>query len=138
MLMPRRMKYRKQMKMPVKGKSHAGNEIAFGDYAIKAITGRLITARQLEAARRAVTHHVKRGAKIWIRVFPHKPRTTHGEGQRMGKGKGAVDHFAAVIKPGKIIFEMKGANEELSMGALRRAAAKLPIKTKIISVQNSL
>lgn len=137
-MMPKKMKYRKQHKMPVSGKSRAGNDIAFGEYAIKAMTGSLITARQIEAARRAIARHCKRGAKVWIRIFPHKPVTKHGEGQRMGKGKGGVEYYAAVVKPGKIIFEMKGVDEEISVGALKRAAAKLPIKSRIVSTHQEL
>ncbi len=136
--MPKKMKYRKRQKCPVSGKSRSGNTLAFGDYGIKAVTGGRITARQLEAARRAIARHVKRGAKVWIRVFPHIPFTAHGEGQRMGKGKGGVDYFAAVIKPGRVLMEMKGVDQELSTGALARAASKFPVKIKIISPDNTL
>jgi len=133
MLMPRRMKHRKVHKMPTRGKSRSCTRLAFGDFGIKITTAGKITARQIEAARRAIARHCKRGAKVWIRVFPDRPVTKHGEGQRMGKGKGSVDSYEMQVKPGRIVFEMKGVTEELSRGALSRAAAKLPMKSRIVS-----
>ncbi len=132
MLAPKRLKWRKPHKGRLKGISKAGNEIAFGEIGLKAITGGRITARQLEAARIAITRHVKRGAKLWIRIFPDKPRTRKPAETRMGKGKGNVEWYEAIVKPGKIIFEMAGLSEEQMRRALELASHKLPIKTKII------
>ncbi len=136
MLMPKRTKYRKQMKGRNRGKSHRGNFIAFGEIALKATEAGRIGSRQIEAARIAMTRHVKREAKSWIRVFPDKPLTAKPLETRMGKGKGAVDRWVMNIKPGRIIFEMAGVSEELAREALTLAKHKLPFKTKIITREN--
>ena len=136
MLMPKRTKYRKQMKGRNRGKSYKGSSIAFGDIALKATEAGRIGSRQIEAARIAMTRHVKREAKSWIRVFPDKPLTAKPLETRMGKGKGAVDRWVMNIKPGRIIFEMAGVPEELAREALTLAKHKLPFKTKIITREN--
>ena len=132
MLMPKRMKYRKQHTGRNKGLAHRGNTVAFGEYGLMTLEGTWITSRQIEAARRAITHSVKRGGKIWIRIFPDKPVTQKPAETRMGSGKGAVDHYVAVVKPGRIMFELAGVPAELAIEALNRAAQKLPIQCKII------
>jgi large subunit ribosomal protein L16 len=136
MLMPKRTKYRKQMKGRNRGKSYKGSSIAFGEIALKATEAGRIGSRQIEAARIAMTRHVKREAKSWIRVFPDKPLTAKPLETRMGKGKGAVDRWVMNIKPGRIIFEMAGVPEELAREALTLAKHKLPFKTKIITREN--
>ena len=120
----------------MRGKSYRGSSIAFGEYGIKAMGRSWLTARQIEAARRAITHSIKRGGKVWIRVFPDKPVTSRPAGQRMGSGKGDIDRYVAVVKPGKILFEVGGVSEELVIKAFERAGAKLPFKTKIVSKEN--
>jgi large subunit ribosomal protein L16 len=132
MLMPKRLKYRKQMKGRIRGMAHRGNTVAFGEFGLMATEPAWITSRQIEAARRAITGHVKRGGKVWIRIFPDKPMTKKPAETRMGSGKGAVDHYVAVVKPGRIMFELGGVREELALEALTRAAQKMPIKCKII------
>jgi large subunit ribosomal protein L16 len=132
MLQPSRIKYRKVQKGNFKGKAHAGTTVAFGDYGLQAQETIWLTARQIEAARRAMTRHVKRGGRIYIRVFPDKPITKKPAEVRMGNGKGAVDHWAAVIKPGRMLFEMGDVSEDVAKEAMRLAASKLPIKTKFI------
>jgi large subunit ribosomal protein L16 len=132
MLMPKRVKYRKQQRGRVKGLSHRGNTVAFGDLGLMALEPTWVTSRQIEAARRAITGHVKRGGKVWIRIFPDKPVTAKPAETRMGSGKGAVDHYVAVVKPGRIMFEIGGVRPDLAHEALGRAAQKLPIKCKII------
>ena len=132
MLSPRKVKHRKWHKGVLKGRASAGTEISFGKYAIKALGNCWLTARQIEAARRAMTRFVKRGGKIWIRVFPDKPITKKGEQSTMGSGKGPVDHYVAVIKPGRILFEMDGVTEEQAKEAMRLAAHKLPVRTIFI------
>ena len=129
---PRKVKHRKWHKGTFKGKASAGAEINFGKYALKALGNCWLTARQIEAARRAMTRFIKRGGKIWIRVFPDKPVTQKGEQSTMGSGKGAVHHYVSVIKPGMILFEMDGVTEETAKEALRLAAHKLPVKTNFI------
>lgn len=131
-MMPRKIKHRKWQKGRLKGKASAGATMSFGKYGLKAGGNCWLTARQIEAARRAMTRFVKRGGKIWIRVFPDKPVTQKGEQSVMGSGKGAVDHYVSIIKPGMIIFEMDGVPEETAREAMRLAAHKLPIKTKFI------
>ena len=133
MLMPKRLKYRKQMKGRIKGLAHRGNTVAFGEYALMATEPAWITSRQIEAARRAITGHIKRGGKVWIRIFPDKPMTKKPAETRMGSGKGAVDHYVAVVKPGRVMFELGGVRSELAIEALNRAAQKMPIKCKIIA-----
>lgn len=133
MLMPKKTKYRKQMKGRNRGKSTRGSKIAFGDIAIKALEAGRIDSRQIEAARIAMTRHIKRTGKIWIRVFPDKPITAKPLETRMGKGKGAVEKWVMNIKPGRIIYEMVGVEESLAREALALAQSKLPFKTKIIT-----
>ena len=135
MLMPKRTKYRKQHRGRMKGKATRGNTLSFGDYGLQALEPCWMTSRQIEAARRAIVRHVKRGGKLWIRVFPDKPVTSKPAETRMGGGKGAVDHWVAVVKPGRMIFEMAGVQEELAREAMRLASHKLPIKTRFVSRQ---
>ena len=132
MLQPKRMKYRKQFRGRMKGKAYRGAEIAFGDYGLQALEPAWITSRQIEAARRAIVRHVKRGGKLWIRIFPDKPVTKKPAETRMGSGKGSVDHYVAVVKPGRILFEISGVSEEVAREAFRLAAHKLPIKTQFV------
>lgn len=132
MLQPKKSKYRKMQKNPQTGNATRGTNIDFGRYAIKALEPAWITSRQIEAARRAMTRYIKRGGKIWIRIFPDKPITKKPNEVRMGSGKGNIDHYAAVVKPGRILFEMDGVTPEVAKEALRLAKHKLPIKTKII------
>lgn len=136
MLMPKKTKYRKQMKGRNRGKATRGNKIAFGDIAIKAVEAGRIDSRQIEAARIAMTRHIKRTGKIWIRVFPDKPITAKPLETRMGKGKGAVEKWVMNIKPGRIIYEMVGVDENLARAALALAQSKLPFKTKIITSES--
>lgn len=133
MLMPRKLKYRKEHRGRRAGKSQRGFSLNYGSYGLKALEAAWITSRQIEAARRAMTRYCKRGGKIWINIFPKKPVTQTGAETRMGGGKGSLDHFAATVKPGKILFEMDGITKEVAGEALRLAAAKMPIKTKIVS-----
>ncbi|MEW6104241.1 MAG: 50S ribosomal protein L16 [bacterium] len=132
MLMPKKVKYRKQQRGTMAGKTKGGGFLVFGDYGLVALEPHWITARQIEAARIAITRHVKRGGKMWIRVFPDKPVTKKPLETRMGKGKGAVDHWAAVVKPGRILFELTGVAKEVAQEALRLASHKLPIATRIL------
>jgi large subunit ribosomal protein L16 len=132
MLLPKRTKYRKMQKGRSEGLSYRGNSVAFGDYGLMALEPVWITSRQIEAARRTITGYVKRGGKVWIRIFPDKPVTQKPAETRMGGGKGSVDHWVAVVKPGRVMFELGGVREDIAMEALRRAAQKLPIKCKII------
>jgi len=132
MLQPRKTKYRKSMKNPQTGNATRGANIDFGKYAIKALEPAWITARQIEAARRAMTRYIKRGGKIWIRIFPDKPITKKPNEVRMGSGKGSLDHYVAVVKPGRVLFEMDGVPADVAKEALRLARHKLPIKTKFI------
>ncbi len=133
MLMPSRTKYRKRQKGRIKGNSKGGNNIDFGSFAIQAIDRGFLTSRQIEASRRAMTRHMKRGGKVWIRVFPDKPVGKKPAETRMGKGKGSLDHWVCPVKPGKIIFEVEGVTIEVAKEAFQLAQAKLPIKTTIIS-----
>ena len=130
MLMPRKTKYRKAQKGRITGEATRGNQISFGRYGLKAEETERITARQIESARRAMTRHIRRGGKIWIRIFPDIPVTRKPAEVRMGSGKGSVDHYVARVRPGRILFEMDGVTEELAREAMRLAAYKLPIKTK--------
>jgi large subunit ribosomal protein L16 len=132
MLMPKRTKYRKQFRGRMKGKATRGNQVNFGDYGLQALEPAWITSRQIEAARRAVQRYVRRTGKLWIRIFPDKPVTQRAAETRMGSGKGAVDHYVAVVKPGRIILEINGVTEELAREAFRLAGHKLPIKTQLI------
>jgi len=132
MLMPKRVKYRKQMRGRLKGKATRGTEVVFGDYGLQALEPAWITSRQIEAARRAIVRHVRRRGKYWIRIFPDKPVTAKPAETRMGKGKGSVDHWVAVVKPGRILFELAGVPEEQAREAMRLAAHKLPIKCQFV------
>ena len=132
MLIPKKVKHRKHHRGNNKGKSMSGNTIAFGSFALKALEGSFVTARQIESARRAMTRSINRGGKIWIRIFPDKPMTDHGNESVMGSGKGAVSHFVAVVKTGRILYEMDGVTEVQAREAMRLAAHKLPVKTKFL------
>ena len=132
MLAPKRIKYRKQQRGRLKGKSGRGNSVSFGEFGLKAITSGRLTARQIEAARRAMTRHVKRGGKMWIRIFPQTPVTKKPAETRMGSGKGSPEYWVAVIRPGRILFEISGVEENLAKEALRLAANKLPLHTTFI------
>ena len=133
MLAPRKVKYRKQQKGRMRGKASRGNSLAFGDYGLQALGACWMTAKQIEAGRIAITRHVKRGGKIWIRVFPDKPVTKKPAETRMGKGKGSVDGWVAVVRPGRIIYELHGVPMEIAQEALRLASHKLPIATRFVS-----
>ena len=135
MLQPKRTKFHKQMKGRNRGLAHRGSDVSFGEYGLKAIGRGRITARQIEAARRAMTRHIKRGGKIWIRIFPDKPITKKPLEVRQGKGKGGVEYWVAQIQPGKVLYEMEGVSEEIAREAFTLAAAKLPIQTRFVSRQ---
>ena len=132
MLMPKRVKWRKQMRGRMTGHELRGVEVSFGEYGLQALEPAWLTQRQIEAARRALVRYMKRRGKVWIRIFPDKPVTQRAAETRMGKGKGAVDHWVAVVKPGRIIFEVSGLPEEVAREAMRLASHKLPIKTKMV------
>ncbi len=132
MLAPKRTKFRKIRKGKIRGVASSGNYIAYGDYALQAQGQDRITARQIEAARQAMTRHIKRGGKIWIRIFPHIAVSRKPQDVKMGSGKGSPEFFVAKVKPGTIMFEMQGVNEELAREAMRLAAHKLPVKTKFL------
>uniref|UniRef100_A0A7V4LCR8 Large ribosomal subunit protein uL16 n=1 Tax=Desulfobacca acetoxidans TaxID=60893 RepID=A0A7V4LCR8_9BACT len=133
MLSPKRVKHRKVQKGRNRGKATRGNTVAFGDYGLMALVGAWITAQQIEAARIAITRHVKRGGKVWIRIFPDKPFTKKPAETRMGKGKGSPEGWVAVVKPGRILYEMSGVAPEVAKEALRLASMKLPIATKFVT-----
>lgn len=133
MLSPRRTKFRKQHRGRMRGMAHRGNKLNFGDFALQATEPSWLTSRQIEAARRAMTRYIRRGGNIWIRVFPDKPVTMRPAETRMGSGKGNPEFWVAVVKPGRIIFEMAGVPEETAREAMRLAAFKLPLKTKIVT-----
>ena len=133
MMQPKRTKYRKQQKGRNRGLATTGNRVSFGEYGLKATGRGQLTARQIEAARRAITRKVKRGAKIWIRIFPDKPMTKKPLEVRQGKGKGNVEYWVARIQPGRMLYEMQGVDEELARDAFRLAAAKLPVPTSFVS-----
>lgn len=132
MLQPKKVKHRKWFKGRSRGWETRGTELAFGSAGLKATEAAWLTARQIEAARRAITHHIQRGGKVWIRVFPDKPVTRKPPEVTLGGGKGAVDHYVFPVRPGRILFEMDGVSDTVASEALRRAAAKLPVKTRII------
>lgn len=132
MLLPKKMKYRKVRKGKNEGMATSGNYIAFGDYGLQSQQNNDITSRQIESARQAMTRHIKRGGKIWIRIFPHLPRTRKPQDVKMGGGKGAPEFYVARVKAGTVLFEMKGVEEEVAREAMRLAAHKLPVKTKFI------
>jgi len=133
MLQPRKTKYRKCFRGRLKGKAYRGSKLEFGEYGLKAIEGDYIDSRQIEAARRAIAHYTKRGGKVWIRIFPDKPVTSKPQEVRMGSGKGAVDHYVARVKPGKVVFEIAGVTREIAERSLWLASQKLSVKTKIIA-----
>ena len=134
MLMPKRVKYRKQMRGRMKGKAQRGNDVHFGDWGLQALEPGWVSARQIEAARRAMVRHMRRRGKVWIRIFPDKPITKRAAESRMGKGKGAVEYWAAVVKPGRVLFEVGGGvAEDVARRALQLASYKLPVKTKIMA-----
>ena len=132
MLQPKRTKFRKQHKGRIKGLAKGGSDLNFGTYGLKALEPERVTARQIEAARRAMTRHMKRQGRVWIRIFPDVPVTSKPVEVRMGKGKGSVDFWACKVKPGRVMFEIDGVNDDIAREALRLAAMKLPIKTRVI------
>src|SRR5579864_1394681 len=132
MLMPRKVKHRKQQRGRLTGQAKGGTLVTFGEYGIQALEPGWLTQRQIEAARIAMTRHVKRGGKVWIRIFPHKPVTKKPAETRMGSGKGNPEHWVAVVKPGRIMFELGGVDEALARGALERAIQKLPMKARFV------
>lgn len=132
MLMPRKVKFRKQMRGKRAGKAWSGSAVSFGEYGLKALEVGWVTDRQIESARIAISRHVKREGRMWIRIFPDKPITKKPQETRMGKGKGAPDHWVAVIKPGRVLYEMDGVSEALAKEAFRLASHKLPVKTKFV------
>lgn len=136
MLIPKRVKWRKQMRGRMKGHELRGVEVSFGEYGLQALEPAWLTQRQIEAARRALVRYMKRRGKVWIRIFPDKPVTQRAAETRMGKGKGAVDHWVAVIKPGRILIEVSGLPEDVAREAMRLASHKLPIKTKMVASYN--
>ena len=133
MLQPKRVKYRKSHKGHRRGSAQAGNSVDFGDFGLQALESAWITSRQIEAARRAITHHIRRGGNVWVRIYPDKPVTRKPAETRMGGGKGAPDHWVAVVKPGRMLFEMGGVSQEVAKGAMRLASHKLPISTKFVT-----
>ncbi|MEQ8350419.1 MAG: 50S ribosomal protein L16 [Leptospiraceae bacterium] len=132
MLSPKRVKYRKRQRGRLRGLAHRGNKVSFGEFGLKAIESGRLTARQIEAARRAMTRHVKRGGKMWIRIFPDQPVTKKPAETRMGSGKGSPEYWVAVVRPGRVLFEMSGVSESLAKEALALAAHKLPMKTSFV------
>lgn len=136
MLMPKRVKYRKAHRGRMKGRATRGNYIAFGEYGLQALEPHWITSRQIEAARRAIVRYVKRHGKLWIRIFPDKPVTAQAAETRMGGGKGALSHWVAVVKPGRVLFEIAGVKEETAREAFRLASHKLPIRTQFVTKED--
>lgn len=137
MLMPKRTAHRKVRKGKIRGKATTGNQIAFGQYALQSLDMERITSRQIESARQAMTRYVKRGGKIWIRIFPHTPVTRKPQDVKMGSGKGNPEFFVAKVRPGTILFEMQGVSEEVAREAMRLAAHKLPVKTKFLAKEDA-
>ncbi len=133
MLMPKRVKYRKQQRGRMRGKAYRGSKISFGEFGLKAMAPAWITNRQIEAARVALTRKIKRGGKVWIRIFPDKPFTKKPAETRMGKGKGAPEYWVAVVKPGRILFELEGVSEDLARKAMKLAADKLPLRCRFVT-----
>ena len=136
MLSPKKLKFRKQQKRRIRGQAQSGNHLAFGEFGLMALEGGRITARQIEAARIAMTRKTKRGGQVWIKIFPDTPVSKKPAEVRMGKGKGSVDHYAAKVRPGRILYEIAGVSEELAVSALELAAAKLPVKTRLLVKNN--
>lgn len=132
MLTPKRIKYRKQHRPDLSGKANKGNTVTYGDYGLQALEAAWITNRQIEAARIAINRHVRRGGKLWIKIFPDRPLTVKPAETRMGKGKGSPEHWVAVVKPGRVMFELSGVSEEVAREAMRLASHKLPIKCKFV------
>lgn len=132
MLMPKRVKYRKQFRGRMRGRASRGAKVSFGDFGLQATEPCWVTSRQIEAARRAIVRYVRRGGKLWIRIFPDKPVTAKAAETRMGSGKGSVDHWVAVVKPGRILFEITGVTEDQAKEAMRLASHKLPMKTQFV------
>ena len=137
MLIPKKVKHRKQHRGKSKGKAMSGNFIAFGSFGLKALENSWVTSRQIEAARRAMTRYIQRGGKVWIRVFPDKSVTSHGNESPMGSGKGAVDHFVAVVQKGRVMFEMDGVTREQAQEAMRLAAHKLPVRSRFVAKEQN-
>ena len=137
MLMPKKVKFRKMMKGNMNGKAYRGSDISFGEYGLKAMEPGWVTSRQIEAARVAITRHAKRGCKLWIRLFPDKPITKKPAETRMGKGKGNPEYWVAVVKPGRVLYEVAGVTEDVAKAALRLAAYKLPISTKFVKREDA-
>jgi large subunit ribosomal protein L16 len=137
MLMPKRVKYRKQFRGRMRGKATRGNEVAFGEYGLQALEPAWITSRQIESARTSIVRHVRRRGKYWIRIFPDKPVTVKPAETRMGKGKGDVDHWVAVVRPGRIIFELSGVSEDMAREAFRLASHKLPIDCQFVKREDA-
>lgn len=133
MLVPKRVKHRREFRGKMRGEAKGGKEVAFGEYGLQATTSHWITNRQIEAARIAMTRYMKRGGKVWIKIFPDKPVTAQPAETRMGKGKGNLEYWVAVVKPGRVMFEIAGVSEEVAREALRLAVHKLPVKCKIVS-----
>ena len=133
MLQPRKVKHRKEHRVSLKGTAQAGSTLVFGEFGLQSLGTTWLTARQIEAARRAIVHYLRRGVKLWIRVFPDRPMTKKPAETRMGSGKGSPDHWVAVVKPGRMLFEISGVGEELAREAMRLASHKLPIKTKFVA-----
>lgn len=133
MLQPKRTKYRKAHRGRRKGQANAGNTVSFGEFGLQAMGHSWMTARQIEAARRAITHHIRRGGKVWIRVFPDKPVSKKPAETRQGSGKGPVDHWVAVVRPGRMLFEIAGVREDVAKEAMRLASHKLPIPTRVVA-----
>ena len=136
MLQPKRRKYRKDFRGRMRGKSQRGSTLSFGEYGLKALDRAWLTSAQIEAGRRAITHAIKRGGKLWVRVFPDKPVTARAAGQRMGSGKGDIDRYVCVVTPGKIIYEVTGLPHDVVKHAFAMASAKMPFKTKMISKED--
>ena len=133
MLQPKRTKYRKAHRGHMRGQANAGNQVSFGEFGLQALGHAWVTSRQIEAARRAITHHVRRGGKVWIRIFPDKPVSSKPAETRMGSGKGAVDHWISVVKPGRMLFELAGVREDVAKEAMRLASHKLPLDTRFVA-----
>jgi large subunit ribosomal protein L16 len=136
MQQPKRVKYRKQQRGSRAGQAHSGNTVSFGEYGLQAMESAWLTSAQIEAARRAITRHIRRGGQVWIRVFPDKPATKKPAETRMGSGKGLVDHWVAVVKTGRVMFEMAGVGEKVAKDAMRLAANKLPIETRFVAKES--
>jgi len=138
MLQPKRIKYRKAHRGHRRGQANAGNAVSFGEFGLQAMGNSWMTARQIEAARRAITHHIRRGGKVWIRVFPDKPVSKKPAETRQGSGKGPVDHWVAVVRPGRMLFEIAGVKEDVAKEAMRLASHKLPIPTRVVERESGV